>query len=311
MKTRRIFSARTVAFLLAAAAALSILAGCSGGGTKKTAGAAGTTASTASTPSRDIVVASYNIHIGVGMDKIRDLDRIARILTSQKVDVAGIQEVDRFVTRTEKIDEFEELKKLTGMDGVFGKSIDFQGGDYGIAVLTTGEVLEHRHGLFPIGAESERRSYLLVRVRFRDGPTAWVANTHLGLNPKDRQVQVDTLLQATASLEGPVILLGDFNASPDATGDTVYASLSGKFLDAWNAAPIKSLMPMGHLDRPDGKTLDAPASFQGESFPADGPTKRIDFIWLNPRDRWTVRRCWVGAIQASDHLPLFATVNLN
>lgn len=248
----------------------------------------------------EIIAATYNIHHGVGMDKRRDLGRIARVLTGQKVDVAGLQEIDRRVLRTNRADEFQQLKFLTGMSGVFGKSIEFQGGDYGIMILTTGKILETRHELFPVGAEKERRSYLLVRIRFPNGLVAWVADTHLGLSSADRQKQAEVLLESTAHLDAPVILLGDFNATPDAGEPPIHKVLSRSFLDAWSAAPTGSLIPV------DVVPYKEVSSYDGATFPSDGPKKRIDYIWLRPRDAWTVERCWVGGTLGSDHLPLFA-----
>ncbi len=42
-----------------------------------------------------IVVASYNIHRGVGLDRRRDLDRIADVVREIDPDVLGLQEVVR------------------------------------------------------------------------------------------------------------------------------------------------------------------------------------------------------------------------
>jgi len=285
---------RCASILLLATVALSFLAGCA---------ARGPSQLESNPPQSDaLIVASYNIHVGVGMDKKLALDRIADVLTGQNVDVAGLQEVDRFVRRTGGIDELEELKRLTGMNGVFGKSIDFQGGDYGLAILTTGEILETRHLLHPEGRESERRSVLLARIRFREGPVAWFATTHLGLDAADRHEQAMNLLEVTGDLAPPVFLVGDFNARPDPAEDTVYTVMSGAFTDAWSAANHRSFVPL------DTIPYDVPSDFDGFTFRSDDPARRIDYIWLKPPDDWVIRRCWVGGTLASDHLPLFTEV---
>src|SRR4030095_16865826 len=64
-------------------------------------------------------VMTYNIHVGVGMDKKLDLPRIAGVINAQHPDLVGLQEVDRGVTRTQQIDEIAELAKLTKMDYAF------------------------------------------------------------------------------------------------------------------------------------------------------------------------------------------------
>ena len=42
-------------------------------------------------------VMSYNIHVGVGMDKRQDLARIAEVIKLHRADIVGLQEVDRGV----------------------------------------------------------------------------------------------------------------------------------------------------------------------------------------------------------------------
>ncbi len=59
---------------------------------------------------------TYNIHVGVGMDKKLDLQRIADVINQQRPDLVGLQEVDRGVKRTEGKDEIAELASMTRMD---------------------------------------------------------------------------------------------------------------------------------------------------------------------------------------------------
>ena len=44
---------------------------------------------------RHLTVVSYNIHRGVGLDRRRDLDRIADVIGEVDPDVVGLQEVIR------------------------------------------------------------------------------------------------------------------------------------------------------------------------------------------------------------------------
>jgi endonuclease/exonuclease/phosphatase family metal-dependent hydrolase len=51
----------------------------------------------------------------------------------------------------------------------------------------------------------------------------------------------------------------------------------------------------------------------GETFPARGPTARIDYIFVN--HAISVSRCWVlsggAAMEASDHRPVLAEVDVS
>ena len=97
-------------------------------------------AAPAETPTRDprsLRVMTYNIHIGKGMDGKADLARIAGVIKSADVDVVALQEVDVKTRRSGvESDQLKELAKLTGMHGVFAKARDFDGGEYGQAVLS-------------------------------------------------------------------------------------------------------------------------------------------------------------------------------
>jgi len=73
---------------------------------------------------------TYNIHVGIGMDKKLDLQRIAAVITDQHPDLVGLQEVDRGVERTQRIDEIAEIAKMTEMDYAFAFNLSYQGGQY-------------------------------------------------------------------------------------------------------------------------------------------------------------------------------------
>src|SRR5205807_16398 len=65
---------------------------------------------------RTLRVMTYNIHVGIGMDKKTDLKRIADVINNQHPDLVGLQEVDRGVERTQRVDEIAEIAKLTRME---------------------------------------------------------------------------------------------------------------------------------------------------------------------------------------------------
>jgi hypothetical protein len=61
-------------------------------------------------------VMTYNIHVGVGIDKKLDLQRIGDVINRERPDLVGLQEVDRGVKRTEGKDEIAELAAMTRME---------------------------------------------------------------------------------------------------------------------------------------------------------------------------------------------------
>ena len=78
-------------------------------------------------------IMSFNIRHGEGMDGQVDLARTAAAIQREKPRFAGLSEVDCCTKRTGGIDQAKALAKLTGMHSTFGRAIDLQGGQYGVA----------------------------------------------------------------------------------------------------------------------------------------------------------------------------------
>jgi len=127
---------------------------------------------------------TYNIHVGVGMDKKLDLRRIAEVINAQHPDLVGLQEVDRGVKRTEGKDEIAELAKLTGLNYAFAHNLDFQGGQYGVAILSRFPIKEIDHRKYENRREAERRGMIRVEIEIRGRTTNFVT-THLDYQFED------------------------------------------------------------------------------------------------------------------------------
>src|SRR5688572_24043854 len=91
---------------------------------------------TLNTGAQPVRVLVYNIHAGKDASRIDNLERVAALIAERKADIALLQEVDRNTTRSGNVDQLAELQRRTGMNGAYGKALDFQGGEYGIAVLS-------------------------------------------------------------------------------------------------------------------------------------------------------------------------------
>src|SRR5262249_38096191 len=123
-------------------------------------------------------VMTYNIHVGVGMDKQLDLARIANVIKEQQPALVGLQEVDRGVKRTQGVDEIAELARLTGMQYAFAHNLDYQGGQYGVAILSRFPILNIVHRKYENKREAARRGLLRVEVEI-GGRHVSFATTHL------------------------------------------------------------------------------------------------------------------------------------
>lgn len=231
-------------------------------------------------------VMSYNIHVGIGMDKKLDLKRIAAVINAQHPDLVGLQEVDRGVQRTQRIDEIVELAKLTRMDYAFAFNLPYQGGQYGVAILSRLPITVTEHRLFKNLREAERRGFIRAEVTFHGRKLNFVT-THLDYQFDDgRLFETQQLLGALRETKDPLIVVGDFNDIP--VGQS-YKLMFETFEDAW---------------------MDKQNKDSGFSYPADKPAKRIDYIFFRRNDTVRAKRSWVVNTLASDHIPVVADLEV-
>ena len=238
------------------------------------------------TLAKTIRVMTYNIHVGIGMDKKLDLKRIADVINKEKPDLVGLQEVDRGVQRTQRIDEIVELSKLTRMDYAFAFNLPYQGGQYGVAILSRFPIRATEHRLYKNLREAERRGFIRAEVRI-DGRVVHFLTTHLDYQHDDgRLFEAQQLLAFLSDVKGPLIVVGDFNDIPAGDTSKLMRSL---FDDAWAGV------------RPGD---------DGFTYPADKPSKRIDYIFTRKADGIGTKSAWIVDTLASDHLPVVAELEI-
>src|SRR3989454_8211768 len=151
---------------------------------------------------RTVRVMTYNIHVGIGMDKKLDLARIAGVINAQHADLVGLQEVDRGVTRTQRVDEIAELAKLTRMNYDFAFNLRYQGGQYGVAILSRFPIMAMDHRLYKNTREAERRGFIRAEVQVH-GRTLNFVTTHLDYQYEDGRVfETEQLLAALKDVNG-------------------------------------------------------------------------------------------------------------
>ena len=154
-------------------------------------------------------IITYNIHAGHGMDAAQALGTQAAVIRSLAPDVAAIQEVDRLTRRSGGVDQAAALAAATGLHAVFARAIDFEGGEYGIAVLSRHRPAAVRVVSLPSPRDEDRA--LLVA----DFGAFAFAGTHLPLHDGDRIGAVDRILAELLPSPKPVFLAGDWNAMPE------------------------------------------------------------------------------------------------
>ena len=128
-------------------------------------------------------VMSYNVRNGRGMDNKVDYPRIAEIIQKNAPDVVALQELDYKTSRSQGVDVLSEIASLSGMYPTYGAAIDFQGGKYGVGILSKEKPI--RVETTPLPGREERRVLLCVELE-----NYVVFCSHWSLTEEDRNSTV-------------------------------------------------------------------------------------------------------------------------
>ncbi|MBL8771090.1 MAG: endonuclease/exonuclease/phosphatase family protein [Phenylobacterium sp.] len=239
-------------------------------------------------------IVTYNVHRCVGNDRRLDVGRIAAVLARLDPDIVALQELDVGRRRTGGVDQAHEIAQRLSMNHHFHAAMEVEEERYGDAILTrlperlvkTGPLPGH-----PRVAALEPRGALWVEVQVEGRPLQ-VINTHLGLVPREQQVQAAELAGARwlehPKCQWPAILTGDFNAT---SSSIVYRTLT------------QHLRPARRLAR-----RRQPSS----TFPSPLPVLRIDHHFVSPGIEVADVFAPFDPLSrtASDHLPLVMDFDL-
>ena len=233
---------------------------------------------TVQAPKERVRVMSFNIHHGRGIDGRIDLPRIAGVMRNSKADVFIIQELDRGVRRSQRVDQLAELIRLSGMNGVFGKAFVYQGGDFGNAVFSPWPVLSQRVHRLPDPQRSEPRIVLDVGLRRPGGGELRVLATHfdpIGEPTLTLSAQaVESLVLGTSK---PTVFGGDLNAGPTSSA----------------------------IQRLRRTFLDGSEGRRHWTVPSPWPVAQIDYVMAHPRGLFrALRTDALDEPLASDHRPI-------
>ena len=240
----------------------------------------------------ELTVLSFNIRSARGDGLVpsyeeRHLRALAEMIGALAPDVVLLQELDRGVARSERVDQFAYLEEATGMDGRFARTVNYQGGRFGLAVLTVHEIVAYEHVVLPQLGGKEPRALQQLRIRLPSGREMDLFNTHIDprLVSRDRQIRL-VLRHTERLLAGPALLAGDFNATPSS----------------------------GIMETMRTEWRDAAAHGGGDTPPATYPTRapmlRIDYVFVRGSGLELVGIAYPDPRGISDHLPILVRLRL-
>lgn len=235
---------------------------------------------------RTIRVMTYNVHHcnPPSRPDFIDINAIISTIQEQNPDLVALQEIDVNTKRSGAFNQAKEIAEKLQMNFFFGKAIDFEGGAYGVAILSKYPLSETIVHPLPTKEETkgEHRVLATAKVTLPDGSHIRFGSTHLDAQRDsiNRQLQINEIGRLATLEKLPFIIAGDFNATP---GTDV----------------IK------HLDQHFTRTCQ-PCD---PTVPVDQPTRAIDFIAYAPEQNFSViSNDVIPEKYASDHLPVVAVI---
>lgn len=240
-------------------------------------------------PAVTLRVMSYNIHHcnpPSEPGKI-DIEAVVKTIREASPDLVALQEVDVNTRRSGNVDQARMIAEALDMNYYFGKAIDFDGGEYGVAILSRYPISEEETYALPmqVGSGGEPRVLATVRVKLPKRNFIRFASTHLDAQPEDanRLLQVKRIAEIALQEEYPMIIAGDFNAEP---GSEVI-----NILDTFLQRSCDDCAP---------------------TIPVNNPERAIDFVAFRPGLNFEViNHEVIGETYASDHLPVLSILTFS
>lgn len=218
---------------------------------------------------------SFNIRNGRGMDDLTDYQRTADVINRVCPDVVAIQEIDSMTGRSGQTDVLRELAERTLMHRTYAPAIDYDGGKYGIGMLSKEKPLNFRYLSLP--GREEVRALLIVEFE-----KYIYCCTHLSLTEEDRMLSLPIIEREAAVANKPLFIAGDMNAHPDSE---FVKALQKNFVLLTNPKQL--------------------------TFPADKPDVTLDYIAAYAKDTTVFTRISSYVPEesiASDHRPVVTDI---
>ena len=225
---------------------------------------------------------TYNLRFG----ELSSLKNIADFIVGNEPDFVALQELD-CMTRRERTPHqhdknfITELGYYTKLFPLYGKTIPYAGGFYGIGMLTKYPYINVQKIMLP-KRDIRHEARALAEMELSSGDTIIVASTHLDYTSSEsRSEQLKVITKILEEKHFPIILGGDFNTKPDS--DEIK-----KYFGTWQSLS-------------DNTVLTSPSKH---------PRNKIDYLFGYPQKSWRLLSSKVENILLSDHLPIVSEIEL-
>lgn len=241
-------------------------------------------------------VGTYNIQHGkshrIYLEEKReviDLSLFSDMIKEKGLDVCALNEMRNQEMTEGLCNQARVIGEALGYEWYFARAIDIRGGEYGNALVSRYPI--RKVVTYPIAvpkAERTTREYFEDRVLLSadidvEGKIFTVMSCHFGLAKSEQEKAVEIIREAVRKNPYPVVLLGDFNVTPDSD---IYAALAELLTDA-----------------------EAKHSGKQFTFPSHRPDRTIDYIFTYGNCR--AENFSVAPEVRSDHLMVYTDLSLH
>jgi endonuclease/exonuclease/phosphatase family metal-dependent hydrolase len=297
----------------------------------------------------NIKIASYNIHFGIGFDaKTKAIDKksylerltnLSSVIKKMNADVVLLQEVDFKSKRSFFIDEAEYIAKMAGYKYIakaptlkkkFHMCYNFVFGklNYGISIISKYPIVSNEMVIFDYSKEIPNFIKWLFDphgaqkclIEYK-GRKIEIVNLHLDPWSQElRENQIEHLKEIWLDrLKVNSIVGGDFNALAyyENKKDGFFQQDAPWFINRkkWDLKNDKTLLKLINLGFKEAlesisiKFIVKTANYF--TYPANHPLEKIDHIFTKNKLKVIHGSVFDDAKTASDHLPIYAEIQLN
>lgn len=227
-------------------------------------------------------VMTYNLRFG----ELASMEDIGNYISSEAPDIVALQECD-WATYRERaphqngVKFINELSYRTGMFGIYGKSIDYRGGYYGIGILSRYPIISSERILLPNPENREQRIMLVADIGLPGGEVLTFVCTHLEVSSSGCRTEQVKFIGKKLSHKGICLLAGDMNSVPSSPEMTYMRR-------HWKSLTDESL-----------------------TYSSMKPSVKIDYIYGKPSDAVELISTGVQEdVRLSDHFPVISKISI-
>ena len=236
---------------------------------------------------KEFKLLTYNIYGA----RLTNGDKLGEVIKKYSPDFIVLQEVDKNTRRSNKRDVTEDIAdKLGYNDYYFQKTLDFNGGEFGISIISKYPI--ERYYIFELPSVGDEKRHLLGAQISKDvfGKSIIIIKAHLNYQENIKAEETEEVLAVTNIFEGDIkFLAGDFNMLPTSES---YPKYLKKWTDSYTE--IKGSPSNSEAEKDKQRNVK---------------DDRIDYIFGDKSKNWKVNKSFFIKDESekwdelSDHVP--------